>query len=911
MKKLLRRFGIVLVVLLLLAALIPVLASSAPGTALLMRIVNARMPGHVSVADLRLAWMKSQKCTGITLEQPDGTRIEIESASVGRGLLPLLLDTRRLGLLKVENPRVTLPDLPAPRAGQETVDTLRPTPVEPGPAEPADARRKPTAPERRITPTPARKPKRARRKMEPVEIPSLEGSVIVSGGSVSVPGPAGATFSLIENITLNNTLNGLGQPMTFQVHADISDQPGYIELKGEIELPANGRLEPAALPIDITAGANNIDLGKLTAELETWAGSRINGLLNASVTLRGTCLEGLAIRHTATVSALALSAPAFDLGEVSTTLVGTFGMARSSLSELSIQSTFLQANGSGSVSTDGITTAELNANVQLDQLSALLSGLALLEPGMQFGGNGSLHMKAMQKGTQLTIAPSKLVIDDLMFTDGEHVYRDDNVSLEQHLKADLAKMTVTITTARLACAVGTITAIPIEVRNALAPQPAVDLNATVDSNLGQAAAALSDFLALPPGTVLDGTLRAELKMHVNEDGSAALALENTISDFELASTNGMQATEERITLKAEADVAAAGQSVSVKALTLNSAALELDATATYKVMDDAQRVEVQGELGAHLAKLEPYVGVFSPVPIVMQGDTREPFTFTSTWTGPAWPTALREGQAKAALQADRIELLGLHISEITVPLKLEERHLDLDLRARVNEGTLELLPRIDFEPETPILDLSRSTNILTDVQLTSEMADELLGLIHPLFRGASVTDGIMSMQVYTSYWPLAGNGAEQAVIEGKVFLKDLKLASAGLVRELLETMKVREREADIGDRDIDFALRDGRIATSPTKLRIEGHRVVISGTMGIDQTLDYRADLPITERLVGRDAYKYLEGKSLTVPIRGTAEQPYIDALAFEQSAADLATEALSKFIEDEATKFIEGLFGK
>ena len=73
----------------------------------------------------------------------------------------------------------------------------------------------------------------------------------------------------------------------------------------------------------------------------------------------------------------------------------------------------------------------------------------------------------------------------------------------------------------------------------------------------------------------------------------------------------------------------------------------------------------------------------------------------------------------------------------------------------------------------------------------------------------------------------------------------------------------------------------------------------------------HAAEIPVTESLVGGDAFRYFEGTTIRVPIRGTAAQPDLNANVVAQAAGDLARQAAKKAITENAGKLLEGLLGR
>ena len=116
---------------------------------------------------------------------------------------------------------------------------------------------------------------------------------------------------------------------------------------------------------------------------------------------------------------------------------------------------------------------------------------------------------------------------------------------------------------------------------------------------------------------------------------------------------------------------------------------------------------------------------------------------------------------------------------------------------------------------------------------------------------------------------------------------------------------------DFGDLDIDFVARNGRIETSPIRLEIDGHPIELRGSVGFDKSLDYIAKLPITPKLVGDKAYRFLEGVTIDVPIRGNSKNPDIDESSMQKATAGLAEQALQKSLEKGLQNVFEQIIKK
>jgi hypothetical protein len=66
-------------------------------------------------------------------------------------------------------------------------------------------------------------------------------------------------------------------------------------------------------------------------------------------------------------------------------------------------------------------------------------------------------------------------------------------------------------------------------------------------------------------------------------------------------------------------------------------------------------------------------------------------------------------------------------------------------------------------------------------------------------------------------------------------------------------------------------------------------------------------NLPITPALVGNDAFRFLEGTTIDVPIRGTSSDPNFNEAVMQKATESLAQQALQKGLQ----KGLQGIFEK
>lgn len=273
--------------------------------------------------------------------------------------------------------------------------------------------------------------------------------------------------------------------------------------------------------------------------------------------------------------------------------------------------------------------------------------------------------------------------------------------------------------------------------------------------------------------------------------------------------------------------------------------------------------------------------------------------------------------ANMALDAGRIRHFGVEITDVKVPAKMADAQIDLRVTSKANEGTVDLPVNIDMSITPWRLTIPDNTMALSKFKLTDPMLNELLGMAAPILRGCVVTSGSISFRVNRCRIALNEAGKQNMEVSTDAIFNSVVLAPAGLMLDILDLVGMAERSITIPDHSISTVFRNNRFYSSPMNIRVGPHLLLISGSVGLDETLDYQAQIPLTRELVGKQAFQYVQGQSVILPISGTVSSPAIDKKKFLAEIARLAASAavsekgqeiLDKGVQ-EGIKALEDLF--
>jgi hypothetical protein len=430
-----------------------------------------------------------------------------------------------------------------------------------------------------------------------------------------------------------------------------------------------------------------------------------------------------------------------------------------------------------------------------------------------------------------------------------------------------------------------------------------------DLDLNLLSKGYGDFIQLPEKTQLFGNGRFDFDIDFADPNTQYLKLQGNMTPFKLVSKTLPTISEKKVTLKASVNRSPDGRKMTINNLDLNSNALTLRATGTLNRVGKNRVLDAKGTMKPDLKLISDYLKKSAKARVAFSGKKETPFTIKLTSKGDRWVDPLKHLNFSGAVHIAAIEGYGLKLTPSDVPIKVAGASAGAKLESPANGGQLDFQPTIDLRKEPYILSFKDNIDLLKDVQITQGLIDELLAAIHPVFKEAVVPEGLLGLNMKHFSWPLSEKHRNRATFAGTMNLNGMRLNSTPFLAELLNLMGISERQLSMVDQDIDFEAQNGRVTLSPMTLDAEGYQLKMHGSIGFDNTLDFIARIPVTKKMVGKDAYQFLQGTTIKVPIRGTASKPSIDETVFQQATGDLMQQALRKNLEKGAQDLLKNLF--
>ena len=349
----------------------------------------------------------------------------------------------------------------------------------------------------------------------------------------------------------------------------------------------------------------------------------------------------------------------------------------------------------------------------------------------------------------------------------------------------------------------------------------------------------------------------------------------------------------------------------INKIEIASAPVSLEANGTINPENKERVLVAQGAMKLDLEALSGYIKSLSEAKLEMTGISTIPFSIKATSLDGKWIEIPKRSVVVTTFHADTIRSSGLLVESLDVPIKLADGRAEIDISGTVNKGKMSLQPAIDFSADSPLISIPENNLVLAGVGLSEDMSRDLLAQVHPIFIGAAVTQGTLDLGLRYFNWPVRVDERRKATFSSMITFNEVKLRAGGLLTPLLEVMKVEEREITIGDQPMECIGENDRIRCSALEILVNEHALLFSGSIGFDKSLDYVAQIPVTQRMVGADTYKYLEGTSISVPIGGSVSKPSIRKDVVQAALKDLVIQAGKKQITDQAGKLLQNLFKK
>jgi hypothetical protein len=224
--------------------------------------------------------------------------------------------------------------------------------------------------------------------------------------------------------------------------------------------------------------------------------------------------------------------------------------------------------------------------------------------------------------------------------------------------------------------------------------------------------------------------------------------------------------------------------------------------------------------------------------------------------------------------AQRVRYRGLDLEDVKGNLRVKEKTVVLEgLSMKTLGGSITMngtydarvdtMPRADIRVGMSHMDIQKAAKAFLTVRTLAPVAEYATGL----FSLDAQMKGKFTADMIPAYETLNGEGTIRLSDARLEDFKPLEVIARELNLDFLRTL-------EIGDLTQRFALADGRFSVSEFQVSANGSRMAISGSHGLDHSLDYLIKMAIPREVLGTQANRFLEGLLSKASAQGIDYEP-------------------------------------
>lgn len=573
--------------------------------------------------------------------------------------------------------------------------------------------------------------------------------------------------------------------------------------------------------------------------------------------------------------------------------------------------------GSGKLTASAFDAAAISllalsfdGKTDLTKLTTLLSGLEIMPPGLSLSGTENTSLAMDYAPEQIKISSLRTEIDNFVFTQQDKTYRDKRLVIDTAGAINMTKRQVAFAPLHLDSANAAVSFEQLTIGDWDNLLDTLDSAGQAKFELTTVLAAAADWVSLPPDLATKGKIDLNWNADAHSSTEHRYRLAADLSNFSLARAQLQAFANEQASVRMNGVRNPTTKHLTLDQLAISSQPVSLDAAGHWNTgADKSTELSFKGDLAMDLGRISELVKTFTELDLEMVGKSQKPFQLALNVSPEQRQTWWKHANFSTAFQVDMIKMMGVELRSLEIPIQVSDGFAKAEIKGSANQGALLLQPELDLTSNPPLLSIPDNSLVLDKMQITPEMANQLLARIHPLFKGASQMSGVFDLNLEYFSWPLGKENLNDLKFAGTMDFEDMRIKSSALIGSLLQVMRVEETGLDLSGQQIQFACQDGRVVTNPLRTNLGDSELIIGGSLGLDTTIDYLAQVPVTERLVGGDLYKYLAGTVIQVPIGGTLAKPDISAQTVQRAVTDLINQAGQKKLQEAAGNLLKKLF--
>ncbi len=363
----------------------------------------------------------------------------------------------------------------------------------------------------------------------------------------------------------------------------------------------------------------------------------------------------------------------------------------------------------------------------------------------------------------------------------------------------------------------------------------------------------------------------------------------------------------------------------------------LDEPLTHPVID------VQGTLRYDLATLSERFRAFLPADFHVTGRDTQSFALNGPLSAPSSVVILTSPNGSDLARSRRservprsltgtagvvwsaIDLFGIRAGQGSLQARLKEGRVDSDeISMSLSRGAFRVRPHLELNQDPPLLTVDPG-KVLDRVQVTAPMCRGWLRYVAPMVANATSAAGTFSLDLQRVAVPLGHYDSSQ--VEGRLTIHQAHVGPGSIASPMIDVLRQLlsvvakvggspvdrplPTQLDLPEQRISFRVINGRVYHAGFRVQVGNVLVETQGSVGLDQTLDLVANVPVQPQWIGDARIRtLLQNKTIPIAIRGTINNPRFDARSVEQLGRQLLGDATRDLLQRGVEEGIGRLLG-
>jgi len=299
---------------------------------------------------------------------------------------------------------------------------------------------------------------------------------------------------------------------------------------------------------------------------------------------------------------------------------------------------------------------------------------------------------------------------------------------------------------------------------------------------------------------------------------------------------------------------------------------------------NTRNVKGQADLEYNWSSLSTITAAYLPKDLTIEGQRKDSIEFSSQY--PADKPDLLFANLNANINSgfEKLRYTGINLGKTEPKIEIEKGLLKIEpITTIANNGKLNFAAQADLKTKPVLLKTTGPMKIIENFEINDEIAKKYLPYFNPIFADSFNVTGKTNLQCETLIVPINAGDNKDIDIAGTFSVEQLKLQTSqkGLLGQLYSLLGKPLPGQTITVRPTKFTLKNGFVHYDDMQVDVGDNPVNFRGTIGLDRTLDMQVTLPYTLEGTTVRIDKQTGAKRITLPIKGTIDNPELDVEKF------------------------------